>query len=126
MFLPRENVRFVLGPTPLLLLSAAPIHHVLPALHAPNGSMPICGGWQLMARLTMCVVDGPGDAGCLIPTLTGPDDADNMSAWCAAADAAGGAVVVSVETMPDQPDWNELFTAGIARGGFIRDADTVS
>lgn len=53
------------APTPLLLVSAAPIHDDLPVPHAPNCNMPTCSGWQVMARLTMCVVDGPGDAGCL-------------------------------------------------------------
>ena len=126
MFLPRENVHFVLGPTPLLIVSAAPIHDDLPALHAPNGNMPTCHGWQIMARATLCLVDGPGDAGCLMPTLTGPADSGDVSdmpEWCAAVASAGGAVVISVEAMPDRFDWDELFTAGVARGGFVRSAD---
>lgn len=125
MLLPMENVRFVFGPTPLLLVSAAPIHDVLPVLHAPNGNMPTCSGWQVMARLTMCLVDGPGDAGCLIPTLAGPDSSEEMADWCGAVASAGGAVVVSLETMPEQIDWNELFTAGLARGGFVRSVDAL-
>ena len=122
MFLPRENARYVLGPVPLLVIGDAPIHAPLPPLHAPEGRMPTCQGWQIMAKLTLCVVDGPGDAGCLIPTLTTPDQAEDMAEWCAAVAGAGGAVVVSVPQLPSELDWDELFTGGIARGGFVRSA----
>jgi hypothetical protein len=84
--------------------------------------MPICQGWQIMAKLTMCVVDGPGDAGRLVPTLSPPDEAEDMAAWCAAVEEAGGAVVVSLVTLPAELDWDELFTGGRARGGFVQKA----
>ncbi|MFE7330188.1 hypothetical protein ACFU8W_35550 [Streptomyces sp. NPDC057565] len=42
-----------------------------------------------------------------------------MSEWCSAVEGAGGAVVVSLDALPDELDWDELFTGGRARGGFI-------
>lgn len=123
--LPRENVRFLLGPTPLLLMAEAPIHRDLPVLHAPGGAMSTCAGWQLMARMTVCVVDGP-DTGCLIPaigTSGDPGDLEGVAAWCSAVGGAGGAVVVSLPAIPVEIDWDEVFTGGVARGGFVRSAD---
>jgi hypothetical protein len=45
-----------------------------------------------------------------------------MAAWCAAVEEAGGAVVVSLVTLPAELDWDELFTGGRARGGFVQKA----
>ncbi|MDQ1009762.1 hypothetical protein QFZ82_004247 [Streptomyces sp. V4I23] len=119
MFLPRHNAHFVMGPTPLLLLGGAPVHEFLPPLHAPDGRVPLCDGWQLMPRLTMTVVDGPGDAGCLVQGAQAEDEAEEMSAWCSAVEQAGGAVVLSLDTLPDDLDWPALLTDGRAHGGFV-------
>ncbi|MCU7822350.1 hypothetical protein [Kitasatospora sp. DSM 101779] len=124
MLLPPENAHFVTGPVPpLLLLGAAPVHTGLPALaDGPDGAMPVCVGWTLVPSLVMCVVDGPGGAGCVIPTLTAPGDpeeAAHIDAWCAAVEEAGGAVVVSLDAMPEQVDWAEVFGGDTARGGFV-------
>jgi len=47
-------------------------------------------GWSLMSRVTLCVVDGPGDAGYLFPRfgLEAPDG------WEEAAEQHEGAYVV--------------------------------
>ncbi|MER5864387.1 hypothetical protein [Kitasatospora sp. NPDC002040] len=127
MLLPREKAHFVLADTPLLLLDGAPVHDALPLLHAPDGEMPSCSGWSVAALATMCVVDGPGDAGCLIPGLAAaePDPAAALaalSAWSGAVDRAGGAVVVSMQVLPANLallDWPGILTGGIARGGFV-------
>jgi hypothetical protein len=84
--------------------------------------MPTVQDWQIMAKLTLCVVDGPGDAGCLIPALSAPDQMEGMAAWCTAVEEAGGAVVVSLTELPAELDWDELFTGGRAHGGFVRAA----
>ena len=123
--LPRENVRFLLGPTPLLLLGEAAIHRDLPALDAPGGVMPTCAGWQLMAGLTVCVVDGP-ETGCLIPTIGTPHDMEDAAAWCAKVEETGGAVVVSLPALPAEIDWDQVFTGGAARGGFVRSSRVAS
>ena len=47
-------------------------------------------GWSLMNRLTLCVVDGPGDAGYLFPRL----GLDVPEGWDEAADKQGGALVL--------------------------------
>jgi hypothetical protein len=124
MLLPRENTRFVLGPMPLLVVGEAPtVHAELPALVAPEGRVPVCDGWQLMAGLTVCVLDGP-TGGCLIPTLAGDGEADveGMAAWCEAVAQAGGGVVVSLPEIPEEFDWDEIFGGGRARDGFVRGA----
>ncbi|MGW3248761.1 hypothetical protein [Streptomyces sp. NPDC001070] len=122
MLLPRENAHFVHGPVPLVLLGGAPVHTSLPPLHAPGGRMPTCDGWSIAARLTLCLIDGPGDAGCVVPTLPPSEEPDAIGAWCDGVARAGGAVVVSLDELPsevDEPDWEGLFTGGRARGGFV-------
>ncbi|MFF3563047.1 hypothetical protein ACFYXS_23680 [Streptomyces sp. NPDC002574] len=118
----RENTHFVLGPVPLLLLAQAPIHDGLPVLDAPGGAMPSCPEWRIMPRLTMSVVDGPGDAGCLVQGARSQEEAADMARWCGAVEQAGGAVVVSLDSfdaLPEEIDWDELFTDGRSRGGFV-------
>ena len=51
------------------------------------------GPWVLMNRLTMVVVDGPGDTGFLLPRLTPHGDAA-PDGWDAAVDRAGGSQVI--------------------------------
>jgi hypothetical protein len=122
MLLSRENVRFVLGPMPLLVVAEATVHEELPPLVAPEGRVPVCDGWQLMAGLTVCVLDGPV-GGCLIPTLAAEGDVEGMVAWCDAVAQAGGGVVVSLPGIPEEFDWDEIFGGGRARGGFVRGAE---
>src|SRR5215468_7850007 len=47
------------------------------------------GGWSLMNRVTLCVVDGPADVGYLFPRL----GIDTPDGWDEAADSHGGAWV---------------------------------
>lgn len=122
-----ENTLFVRGVTPVLLLADAPVHDALPLLTAPDGAVPLCEGWSIVPRLTLCVVDGPGDHGLVVPALAAPvvGGADNgrassgMGDWCADAEQAGGAVVLSLDHMPDALDWSALLSSGTARGGFV-------
>ncbi|MFE3989922.1 hypothetical protein ACFXPR_36070 [Nocardia tengchongensis] len=122
VFVPRDSARFVAGETPVLVIGGAPIHAVLPTLAVSDGVVSACEGWTLLPQLTVCVVDGPGDVGCLIQAATGSQDVDEVATWCDAVDAAGGAVVVSLPDLPVSLDWDAIFSAGFARGGSIRTA----
>ncbi|WP_073496899.1 hypothetical protein [Actinacidiphila paucisporea] len=124
MLLAPEKTLFVRGATPLLLLADAPVHDVLPLLAAPGETVPLCEGWGIAPRLTLCVVDGPGDHGVLIPALAAPvldvtDGPGRMADWCADAEGAGGAVALSMDRLPDVIDWSALLAPGTARGGFL-------
>ncbi len=129
MLLNPENTLFVRGTTPVLLLADAPVHDVLPPLTAPDGAIPLCDGWGIVPKLTMCVVDGPGEHGLIVPAIAAPvldegavsdDDPEAMSAWCTDAEQAGGAVVLSLERLPEVLDWTHLLGSGTAHGGFVR------
>lgn len=119
-----ENTLFVRGTTPVLLLAGASVHEALPTLPASYGQMPLCSGWSVMPKLTLCVVDGPGEYGLLVPSLAAPvlDAAGpgDMGDWCGDAEEAGGAVVLSVERIPEVLDWARLLGSGTSRGGFVR------
>ncbi|MFG2951451.1 hypothetical protein [Streptomyces adustus] len=127
MILDPEKTLFVRGATPVLLLADAPVHAALPPLTASDGSVPLCEGWSIVPRLTLCVVDGPGDHGLVVPALAAPvvggadggTAPDAMGDWCADAEQAGGAVVLSMDRLPEALDWSALLSSGTARGGFM-------
>ncbi|MGD1225349.1 hypothetical protein AB9Q10_43805 [Streptomyces krungchingensis] len=127
MLLDPENTLFVRGATPVLLLAGATVHDALPPLIAPDGAVPLCEGWSIVPRLTLCVVDGPGDHGLVVPALAAPvvGEADggtasnDMGDWCADAAQVGGAVVMSLDELPEALDWSALLSSGTARGGFM-------
>lgn len=124
MLMPPENTLFVPGSTPALLLGGAPVHADLPAVDAPDGKVPVCEGWSVVPRLTLCVVDGPGEAGCVVPALMAPvfggaGGPDDMAGWCEDVERAGGAVVLSLPELPAALDRDQLLTGGAARGGFM-------
>ena len=89
--------------------------------------MPPCEGWSIVPRLTLCVVDGPGDHGLVVPALAAPvvggandgGASSGMADWCEDAEQAGGAVVLSLDQLPDILDWSALLSSGIVRGGFM-------
>lgn len=127
MLLAPEKTLFVRGATPLLLLADAPVHAVLPLLTEPGEALPRCEGWSIAPRLTLCLIDGPGNHGLLVPALAAPvvdgtdDDAapGAMADWCGDAERAGGAVVLSMDLLPTKPDWSALLSPGASRGGFM-------
>lgn len=118
-----ENTLFVRGETPVLLLAGASVHDALPALNSSDGQMPLCAGWGVVPKLTLCVLDGPGEYGLMVPSLAAPvlDAAGpgDMGDWCGDAERAGGAVVLSVERIPEVLDWAQLLGSGTSRGGFV-------
>ncbi|MFF5974912.1 hypothetical protein ACFY7C_25730 [Streptomyces sp. NPDC012769] len=122
-----ENTVFVRAATPLLVLTEAPVHDALPPL-APvstGGEPPVCDGWGIVPRLTLCVVDGPGDHGTMIPALAAPVLGEgDLADWCEDAERAGGAVVVSLPTplptpLPPLLDLPALTRPATTRGGFV-------
>ncbi|MFF4573153.1 hypothetical protein [Streptomyces sp. NPDC001410] len=127
MLLDPENTLFIRGATPVLLLAGATVHDVLPPLIAPDGAVPLCEGWSIVPRLTLCVVDGPGEHGLVVPALAAPvvggadggTASSGMGDWCADAEQAGGAVVMSLDQLPEALDWSALLSSGAARGGFM-------
>ncbi|MER6128028.1 hypothetical protein ABT173_36735 [Streptomyces sp. NPDC001795] len=94
---------------------------------AADGAVPLCEGWSIVPRLTLCVVDGPGEHGLIVPALAAPvlDGAEgniapgDMAGWCADAEKARGAVILSMDQLPETLDWSFLLGSGIARGGFV-------
>ncbi|MEU3818122.1 hypothetical protein [Streptomyces sp. NPDC030392] len=113
--------RFVLGELPVLLLGGAPLCGVLPELRVADGRVSVCEGWAVVARITLCVVDGPGDAGCVMPGALTAEEFPHLAEWCDAVERAGGAVVMSLDALPpaDQAlDWDALLFGG-SRGGFM-------
>ncbi|MFF7729883.1 hypothetical protein [Streptomyces sp. NPDC008001] len=132
MLLTPEKTLFVRGATPVLLLADAPVHHALPVVTASDGAVPLCEGWSIVPKMTLCVVDGPGDAGGIIPALAAPviggspgrtegAGPGDMADWCADAERAGGAVVLSLASgeLPAVLDWAHLLGSGTTRGGFM-------
>ncbi|MEU4357853.1 hypothetical protein [Streptomyces virginiae] len=127
MLLAPEKTLFVRGATPVLLLTDAPVHGALPVLAAPDGAVPRCAGWSIVPKLTLCVVDGPGDAGLVVPAMVAPVldgfggslQPGDMADWCADAERAGGAVVLSLDALPETLDWPHLLGSGAGRGGFL-------
>ncbi|MEV5556617.1 hypothetical protein AB0L44_23430 [Nonomuraea wenchangensis] len=76
-------------------------------------------GWQILAALTASVVDGPGDSGIFVEGVVRPEIAEERSAWLEAADQAGGAVVLVVDSHVPVDNWTALADGGEARGGFV-------
>ncbi len=90
-------------------------------LYAPEGRVPGCAGWSVVAKATLCVVDGPGDVGCVMPGGLSAEEFEHVVEWCEAVERAGGAVVMSVDVLPGEAetvDWAALLDGG-ARGGFM-------
>ncbi|MFE3104019.1 hypothetical protein [Nocardia tengchongensis] len=127
VLVPRENARYFTGGTPVLVVGGASIHEALPVLIVSDGVASRCDGWTLLSRMTVCVVDGPGDLGCAIQTAVDPQDVHEAdvheaATWYDDVDAAGGAVLISLPDLPASFDWDWIFSAGFARGGTIRSA----
>ena len=117
-FVPRERVRFVHGERPLLVIAAGADTEVLPALRLEGGLPARCEGWTLVAQLTVCVVDGPGDAGFLIQAAADLTEAEEQNAWLLLVEAAGGAVVAATQELGTRT-LDEAAARSDARGGFV-------
>lgn len=115
MLLPPENTLFVGGDVPALLLADAPFHDELPAV---DGTVLRCEGWSIVPKVTLCVVDGPEQSGFVVPSMAAPvSGTGDMFSWCADAERAGGVVLLSMDKLPDDLDWDDLLST--SRGGFL-------
>lgn len=99
------------------------MHADLPVLNTSIGRVPLCEGWTLEAKLTICVVDGPGDSGCLVQAATTPQELDQVTEWLRGVEVFGGAVVVSAPAVPNSLEWETVVSSGMAHGGIIRSAN---
>lgn len=89
-FLPPENAGFeVRDGVPVVVLAVDPPERVVE------------GEWSVFSRMTMLVIDGPGDAGFLLPRL-GPHGDIAPAGWDEAMDRYTGCHVV-FGTSPDAP-----------------------
>ncbi|MGS2647712.1 hypothetical protein [Streptosporangium sp. LJ11] len=119
LYIPREDVSYLGGAVPMLVLvSTGPIER-LPVLRLDAGRPLPCEGWQLLAGLTASVVDGPGDSGIFVEGIVGPEEAEERFAWLEAVDRAGGAVVLVVDSRSAVDDWAVMAEGEKALGGFV-------
>ncbi|MEV6331492.1 hypothetical protein [Streptomyces sp. NPDC051909] len=122
MLQPPESTLFVRATVPVLVLADSPLHDALPpyAPPAPLTQPLALSGWGLVPRLTLCVVDGPGEHGVMIPSFVAPVVGEGTLAdWCADAERAGGAIVLSTPELPLPTDLPALPDFPTTRGGFV-------
>lgn len=123
VFVDRTKVAYLGGRMPMILLHDVPTAFDLPPLSTTAGQVAPCAGWVLMASGAMCVVDGPGNLGYLLPIAN--DAAMDLTTfkehqlWLAAVDAAGGVVVVAGENTRDIASVEDIVDRTGLRGGFI-------
>ncbi|AWS42560.1 hypothetical protein [Streptosporangium sp. 'caverna'] len=117
--IPREDVSYLGGVVPMLVLvSTDPIER-LPVFRLDAGRPLPCEGWQLLAGLTASVVDGPGESGIFVEGIIRPEEAEERFAWLEAVDHAGGAVVLVIDSRSAVDDWGVMAEGGKALGGFV-------
>jgi hypothetical protein len=100
-FIAGDRVRFLIPRSgdertwPLLLVAAGSVLPDMPAAASELTleDLPEANRWRLMARLTLCVLDGPGDTGMLMAADVARPDL--MSSWCDSVERAGGAFVLA-------------------------------
>ena len=59
--------------------------------------LPVIAGWSLLPRMTLCVLDGPGEVGFVI--AADPTRLDRMTEWFDRVGEAKGTWVVAVPTL---------------------------
>lgn len=119
MFVPQSRASFVVDPVPQLIVVAPPHMDALPPITVRDGYIQPCEGWLLFPRLTLCVVDGPGDAGFLVQGAADADQAEHLTRWLEALDKTGAAVVIALEEPLEDTSLDELVSLPTARGGAI-------
>jgi len=126
--LSRDRARFLSAPQPVLLVALPDDVPPLPELALDEAGVPAhLDGWSVLAGATLCVVDGPGEQGFLLPTiLSGGGDDDSAGqmrtslAWASGVEDCGGAYVLQVAAEQLDEPLAELMKGGAAeRGGFV-------
>ena len=118
--IPADRSRVLSVPTPILVLSAALDGVLLPLLESYDSGAPVrVAGWSVVARTTMCVLDGPGDQGFLVPTLAEIGQMDERAAWAQAVADSGGLLVLQVGAHRLEASVYDLLADTGTRGGFV-------
>jgi len=86
-YVERRRVTFVGGRVPLLILRGVAETATLPPLVLTESTAGPCVGWQILAQLTACSLDGPGQ-GFYIGALAGRHDVERQREWLAQVEAA--------------------------------------
>jgi hypothetical protein len=116
----RRQVSFSVDQLPMIVLQGLPEGYDLPLIHVEDGQVGPCSGWILATHATMCVVDGPGDAGLLLPVFGGDETAEAVAAherWLAAVSIYGGAVLVVGDS--EVASLADIAARSGLRGGFV-------
>jgi hypothetical protein len=130
-----DLARFLSTPQPVLLVAlSADMPSLPPLARDASGSPAHLAGWSVLAGATLCVVDGPGEQGFLLPTIGGPfgdsaSDSDGGDggmeqmkaslAWAAGVEDCGGAYVLQVAEDELDAPLAQLISKPVARGGFV-------
>ncbi|OII60894.1 hypothetical protein BJP40_08525 [Streptomyces sp. CC53] len=123
MFVSPENRRFLPGVPPVLLPGGAALRDVLAAPDGTGGRVPVCDGRSIAVMTTLCVVDGPGDAGSVTQAALSEAEIGAAAGRAQAVRDAGRALVVSLEGQLTEEHGRQgiaLLHDGRARGGFVR------
>jgi hypothetical protein len=116
----REQARFLRAPQPVLLVALPDEFGPLPELTSDAAGAPAAlAGWSVLAGGTLCVVDGPGDLGFLLPTLAAADELADSMAWAGSVADCGGAYVFQVDEKHLDTPLDKLVQAPGTRGGFV-------
>jgi hypothetical protein len=115
-----ENARFLSAPQPVLLVALPAETPPLPALaHDESGAPAHIPGWSVLAGVTLCVVDGPGEQGFLLPTISDANQMEATMAWAASVTDCGGAYVLQVPAEHLDAPLAHLMKDPATRGGFV-------
>jgi len=119
--IPGDSCRFLISPVPSVVIPAeAEGVSDLPPLAFYDGGAPVrLADWTALARPTMCVLDGPGDAGVLIPTISEQGQLAERMEWADAVAGAGGVLVLQAPAELMDTHLLELVSRADVRGGFV-------
>ena len=118
--IPAERNRFLSAPVPTVVIAAEPGGTLLPPLaFYDTGAVMRAAGWTAVARTTMCVLDGPGDDGLLLPTISDTGQMDRAAVWAEAVADAGGVLALQVAAGRLDVIVYDLLADPETRGGFV-------
>ncbi|NUR03817.1 MAG: hypothetical protein HOY79_47095 [Streptomyces sp.] len=118
--IPTERTRFLSAPVAAVVIAAEPGGTVLPPLaFYDTGTAKRVLGWTVVARTTMCVLDGPGQDGMLVPTISDTGQMDRAAAWAEAVADAGGVLALQVARGRLDATVYDLLADAETRGGFV-------
>lgn len=118
--IPADRSRVLSVPTPILVLSVVSEGVLLPLLRFYDSGAPVrVAGWSAVARTTVCILDGPGDQGFMVPTIAEIGQMDERAAWAQAVADNGGLLVLQVAAHRLEASVYDLLADTGTRGGFV-------